>query len=499
MQLLFIFLLTFSTLFANIATIIDSIGRSQLLRDGKSITVVQKQQLKVHDIIKTGNNAKVKIFFKDNTAVSLGQNTSFEIDTYLFTGKKDSQIKFRVLKGFFKTVTGEISKIAPQRFKLQTKNATIGIRGTVFAAQVGVKADVVMCTDGRIILFTPSGNIEVGAGSKVNAGNFSTPKVKAYTQQEKEQLIKSAGWYGSMSLKKLIKYIRENFKEPLRGQLLSAIQNILNKDSDERRKYIGKPKSKNADDKSFVDNITINDREFDSLIQRTIEFYPEDLKNGKIIIQGLLESDDKNTPLSTLHVEITTDGGESWSRARGSAEWEWSFTPELEKSYEFSLRVVTDEKADNTPIKIAGAGIVAQEFQKTDIKIPVLKKQIKFTPKTITTEPIILKFKKFAPKVITTEPIILKFKKFTPKVITTEPIILKLKQPEVYYARTQTLKLKLKQPEVYYARTPTLKLKLKLKLKQPEVYYARTQILKLKLKQPEVYYARTQTLKLKLK
>jgi len=150
--------------FANIATVVDSVGISKLIRDGKEIIIYKKQQLKVHDSIKTGNNAKVKIFFADSTAVSLGQNTLFSIDAYYFTGKKDSKIKFKVLKGFFKTVTGKISKVAPNRFKLQTKNATIGIRGTVFAANVGDKADVVICTDGRIILFTPNGDIEVAQG-----------------------------------------------------------------------------------------------------------------------------------------------------------------------------------------------------------------------------------------------------------------------------------------------------------------------------------------------
>ena len=56
----------------------------------------------------------------------------------------------------------------------------------------------------------------------------------------------------------------------------------------------------NADDIGFVDDITINHREFESLEQRTIEFYEEDLENGKIIIQGLLESTDDNVDAKDL-------------------------------------------------------------------------------------------------------------------------------------------------------------------------------------------------------
>jgi len=183
-----------------------------------------------------------------------------------------------------------------------------------------------------------------------------------------------------MSLKELIEYIKKNFKEPLRSQLLATLQNILEKDNDERKSYRGKAKTTNADDKSYVDSITINDREFDELPD-DVEFYPEDLKDGKVIVQGILESEDKALHVDSLHVEITVDGGESWSRAKGHSEWEWSFTPELEKSYEFSLRVVMEEKSDDAPMVIAGAGLVKQEFQKPDKKLSILEKQKKLYTK----------------------------------------------------------------------------------------------------------------------
>ena len=163
--LLLISLVTF--IFANVGVVVDVVGDSTLVRNGKNIKVVQKLELKEHDLIKTSQNAKVKLFFKDDTAVSLGKNTSFEIDSYIFTGKSDSNIKFKVLKGFFKTVTGKISKVAPDKFKLKTKTATIGIRGTVFAADISGKTDVVVCTDGKIVMFTPGGDIEVPSGNMV--------------------------------------------------------------------------------------------------------------------------------------------------------------------------------------------------------------------------------------------------------------------------------------------------------------------------------------------
>ena len=441
MRLILSLLLAVSYLCANVGTIVDVVGNSTLTRATKQIKVVPKLELKKHDLIKTGRDAKVKIFFKDNTAVSLGKNTTFEIDSYLFTEKKDSNIKFKVLKGFFKTVTGKIGKVAPNRFKLQTKTATIGIRGTVFAAEVGTKADVVICTDGAVVLFTPSGEVELPAGNLSEIKKGVKPKPKRYTQAQKEALVKNAGWHGSMSLKELIAYIKKNFKEPLRSQLLATLQNILDKDSDERKKYMPKSKVQNADDVGFVDEITINDREFDSLAQREIEFYPEDLQDGSVVIKGLLESEDRSVDVKDLYVEITVDGGDNWTRAKGHGEWEWSFKPELQKSYEFSFRVVKESASQEFKLAQIEVGMVAFETKKVSLDVdangftpkvittePIVFKFIKFTPKEMTTEPIVFKFKQFTPKEITSEPIVFKFKQFTPKEIISEPIVFKFKK-----------------------------------------------------------------------
>ncbi|NOX15829.1 MAG: hypothetical protein GXP61_07385, partial [Epsilonproteobacteria bacterium] len=164
----------------------------------------------------------------------------------------------------------------------------------------------------------------------------------------------------NMGISKLIRDGKETIvykKEPLKNQLLATIQNILEKDSGERK--ANQTKTQNADDEGFVDAITINGREFNEL-PNDIKFYAEDLQNGKVIVKGLLESQDENTPLKELHVEITTDGGNSWSRASdtlrdGNKEWDWSFEPKLDKNYEFSLRVVKDAQVDSG-FRVTGEG-----------------------------------------------------------------------------------------------------------------------------------------------
>lgn len=55
-------------------------------------------------------------------------------------------------RGFFRSVTGKIGKIAPERFKVKTQLATIGIRGTDFSAQLGDGLASYVCNRGEITL-----------------------------------------------------------------------------------------------------------------------------------------------------------------------------------------------------------------------------------------------------------------------------------------------------------------------------------------------------------
>ncbi len=95
-----------------------------------------------------------------------------------------------------------------------------------------------------------------------------------------------------------------------------------------------------GDDLGFLDYVTVNGNEFENYNEYQIVFYPEDLQDGRVVIQGLLESERKDIPVDELSVEISMDGGDSWHRAKGSSRWTFQFSPEIEKAYDFSIRVV---------------------------------------------------------------------------------------------------------------------------------------------------------------
>jgi len=140
------------TLFANdVATVTGVNGDATIQRNGTEIKIALGSVLEEKDTVITSENAKVQIIFKDETIVTIGKNSNFSISEYLFEDGVEPVVKFSMLKGAMRTITGKIGKIAPEKFKVTAKTATIGIRGTNFTINITEdNLTEVYCTFGAI-------------------------------------------------------------------------------------------------------------------------------------------------------------------------------------------------------------------------------------------------------------------------------------------------------------------------------------------------------------
>ena len=88
------------------------------------------------DTLITGSKAYAVIAFRDRSRVSLQSNTQFRIDEMRFDKKKaeKSSSLFSLLKGGLRAITGLMGKFHPERYRMRTTIATIGIRGTGYDA-----------------------------------------------------------------------------------------------------------------------------------------------------------------------------------------------------------------------------------------------------------------------------------------------------------------------------------------------------------------------------
>ncbi len=170
-----------SSLLASIGEISAIHGDATILRDGKVLPVQMHSKIEEKDLISTHKKTKLQIIFNDNTIISLGQNSSFKVQEYLY-GAKKVKARFNV-KGLFKSITGKIGHIAPKNFTLKTQNATIGVRGTTIIGESTMKKDTIICSSGQIIVRSPMGEALVNMGQKTVVLRGSKPSAPAFIQK----------------------------------------------------------------------------------------------------------------------------------------------------------------------------------------------------------------------------------------------------------------------------------------------------------------------------
>lgn len=126
------------SLFANEAAglVKNCSGEAYIARSGVSHIIKQGEKLYVSDTIKTGKDGAVGIILSDNTLLSVGKNSAFSLKEYLFhPGDKQVSFTGHIAKGTIACVSGLIAKMNPRAMKIESKTATIGIRGTYFVVE----------------------------------------------------------------------------------------------------------------------------------------------------------------------------------------------------------------------------------------------------------------------------------------------------------------------------------------------------------------------------
>ncbi len=172
--LLLLFILA-NFLFASIGQITALVGDVKISRDSNTILAKLGEKLEKNDVINSSKGSKAQITMNDNTIITIGQNSTLNIFDYVYdeSKPKDSKASFGFMKGSFKSITGKIGKINKDRFKLKTKSASIGIRGTTIIGN----QQIIICTDGAISVTANGVTVDVGKQelTRISQGGTPTP------------------------------------------------------------------------------------------------------------------------------------------------------------------------------------------------------------------------------------------------------------------------------------------------------------------------------------
>jgi len=194
-KLLFLLLFLGTSLLASIATVTAVKGQVEIVRNEKSINAVVGFSLNVKDRVLTIGKSVAQLSFKDDTVITLGKNSDFKISDYIFEPKV-KKTRFSIARGVFKSITGKIGKVAPKKFKIKTKTATMGIRGTTVIGRVSDVETTFACTVGAIAVTSNSTGevVRVNAGQITKVGIDVAPTVaRSFSSTELSRLEEDLG------------------------------------------------------------------------------------------------------------------------------------------------------------------------------------------------------------------------------------------------------------------------------------------------------------------
>ena len=125
------------------------------------------------DLVTTGIDGRAQLKFLDGGLITLIPNTTYRINSYIFTEKK-SEVLIELSEGGFRAMTGTIGKTAPTNYIVKTPIATIGVRGTIFEVLYRGGELNVGSLDGTVFVSNKAGAVVLPPGFYVTTHSPST-------------------------------------------------------------------------------------------------------------------------------------------------------------------------------------------------------------------------------------------------------------------------------------------------------------------------------------
>jgi hypothetical protein len=143
-----------------VARVAVSVGEAQKMSPaGQSERLLVGSKLMAGDRIRTGADGVAILVFSDEGRISLRADSELLIRHYEIdpTGVK-TRIEIELIKGTVRQISGNASRSQPDRYRLNTPVAVIGVRGTDFLAKTSGDTVEAFVHEGKIILTPALGN-----------------------------------------------------------------------------------------------------------------------------------------------------------------------------------------------------------------------------------------------------------------------------------------------------------------------------------------------------
>lgn len=109
----------------------STVGEVVVVRGDRSISAQPNLKLFEGDLVRTGPTGKAGLILEDDTVISMGNNSSICLKSFLFQpNEKKLSLIAQIIHGTISYLSGQIAKLAPNAVRLETPRATVGVRGT---------------------------------------------------------------------------------------------------------------------------------------------------------------------------------------------------------------------------------------------------------------------------------------------------------------------------------------------------------------------------------
>ena len=120
-----------------IAVVKSVSGDVTVVRKEERLRVEPGTQLQQMDVIISGADSTAGVTFVDGTLLSIGPSSHVDLQQYMFEPiEQQYDFSLYLKKGRAVYSSGRIGKLAPEKIKVNTPRATLGIRGTRFIVSV---------------------------------------------------------------------------------------------------------------------------------------------------------------------------------------------------------------------------------------------------------------------------------------------------------------------------------------------------------------------------
>ena len=187
---------------SHVARVSMAVGQAQRVDvSGQSEPLLLGTLLQEQDRIITGQDAMVILVFTDQARVALRPDSELVIRSYKIdpTGE-DTRLQLDLLRGTVRQISGQAARQQPERYRLNTPIAAIGVRGTDFLAKATEIATEAYVHEGAIVV-SPYGALDLQAlasAAALSAGNgvryeraqsFSALERRSVSQEEAERFF----------------------------------------------------------------------------------------------------------------------------------------------------------------------------------------------------------------------------------------------------------------------------------------------------------------------